>query len=404
MANRTTQGTKVTKDRTSQGTKVTKPKKEGTSANNYPSYSNWGGGGSGSGSGYSGKTPEELQKETQAQINNAGDNYNQRAKDLGKQGKAALKDIERGIKANDALFKEQQRQIETSIQWQPNQQKEQSTLAALRNRMGNAAYGSGIVDLIEGMSRVDDMNDVQLIETDKQNRNAAYNNWYQANESLLSDYNKQVNAINDEFSKLYSQYFSALSNINPLLASKKNIDKAAGNATYLANSKDSNLYKKMQEAKGVYTGAKGYLANNKNMFVSELSGDPNDPAVRKSKREASRAMRDYSLIKNNVQKFQKDYQRARNLYNKTLKAAKKRVSVGKGTDKYYLPNISLKPSSSLQAMLTPKKSAKAYSDYNRGYVRPGNAVRKAEKIPNTGGYNTENTGFLDSLRKYQRRV
>lgn len=184
-------------------------------------YGGYGGGGSG-------KSAEQVQEETQAQIDNTAANYANRGGDLSDLGQQNLESIQAQINQNQALYDQNRRQAMQQVEWQPNQQREQSTLAALRNRMGNAAYGSSLTDLMEGLGRVDDMNDVSLINTWKQNSNAAYDNWFQANEDLVADYIDQITAIQDEFSKLYSQYWSTMSNINPLLATEENLKKSAG--------------------------------------------------------------------------------------------------------------------------------------------------------------------------------
>lgn len=190
-------------------------------------YSWFGGGGYGyGGGGYGGKSAADAQKETQAQIDNTTANYLGRAGDLSDLGVQNLNNIFDQSEQNTNLFNSTRRQNMRQVEWQPQQQREQSTLGALRTRAGNGLYGSGLTDLMEGMGRVDDMNDVQLINTWKQNDNAAYNNWFQANEDLISDYIDQMTAIQDEFSKLYSQYWSTMSNINPLLVSKENMEKA----------------------------------------------------------------------------------------------------------------------------------------------------------------------------------
>jgi len=194
--------------------------------NNNLSYGYGYGYGYGGGGGGGGKSAEEAQEETQAQINNTAANYGKRGEDLSKQGVQNLDSLKTQISQNKALYDNTRRQNMMQVDWQPNQQKEQSTLKTLRDRMGNAAYGSGLVDIVEGLARVDDMNDVQLINAYKQTSNQAYDNWFQANEDLIADYVEQVTAIQDEFSKLYAQYWSTLSNINPLLASAENIEKS----------------------------------------------------------------------------------------------------------------------------------------------------------------------------------
>lgn len=175
----------------------------------------------------SGKTPGEVQEETQQQIENLAANTGQRAADLGDIAKDSLDTIKTNIQNSEDSYKYGMQQANMISAWQPNQQRETSTYRALRNRMGNAAYGSGLADLNEGMARVDDMNDVELINTYKENISGLWDNYRNALASLQTDYADQVNAIKDEFSKLSSQYWSSLSNISPKLATQENFDKAA---------------------------------------------------------------------------------------------------------------------------------------------------------------------------------
>ena len=111
-------------------------------------------------------------------------------------------------------------QLARNSEWQPNQQKEQSVLANMRRVMGNAAYGSGLPDLVEGMKRYDDMADVELIKNWKENQDNAYNNWYQANADLISDYNEQAMKTQSAFDEAYNNYLQNISNINAELGKK----------------------------------------------------------------------------------------------------------------------------------------------------------------------------------------
>lgn len=260
----------------------------------YIDYGDDDSGGSGGyswfGSGSGGKTPEQQQEETQAQIGNTTANYLGRADDLSDLGTQNLQSIFDQGEQNKALFNATRRQNNRQVQWQPNQQREQSTLAALRNRMGNSAYGSSLTDLMEGLGRVDDMNDVDLINTWKQNSDAAYENWFQANEDLIADYIDQVTAIQDEFSKLYSQYWSTMSNINPLLVTKENMEKARkgeevtvgeGTDAYtlpsLAGMEPSEALKKMlqipERASAVNPYTRGYVRPDRAVTAANAIGN-----------------------------------------------------------------------------------------------------------------------------------
>lgn len=186
-------------------------------------YIYYGGGGGGSGSA---KTPEELQEEMQAQIWNTQANYAKRRGDMDQMSKDSLNNILGQIDMNNKLLEQQNARNMRSVQWQPNEQAKQSTQMTLQNRMGNSLYGAGLTDLLQGMSRIDDKMDFSLIDAYRQTADNDYNNWLQADTQLVSDYNDQVTSLADEYSKLYSQYWSAMSNLNPLLATEENMAKA----------------------------------------------------------------------------------------------------------------------------------------------------------------------------------
>ena len=365
--------------------------------NNTPSsYPSGGGGGGGyggrsysKGGGGGGSGSKDQQKKTQAQINNTAGNYATRKKDLDKLGQQQLNNINQQIKANNALLKQQNKQIQQNIQWQPNQQREQSTLMNMRNRMGNTAYGSGVRDLMEGMGRVDDMNDVELIQTYKQNSDNAYNNWFQANESLVSDYNDQVTSIQDEYSKLFSQYWSTLSNINPQLATKTNLLKSSKQVSNVAKAQ-ANVDKAKQALAKANKDLKKVPKKNTALVTATLGGKTLSTLTNK----AAQAKVDAA-------------KKALANANKKLAAAKKpAVSVGKGTDKYTLPNITLDPSSSLSKMLKAKSSASAKNPATAAYIRPAKArTRLGGDSGANGNFNRAddaNSGFYDNLRGFPR--
>lgn len=172
------------------------------------------------GGGSSGPDPAQIQK----QIDNLIANANKRGGDLGDLVADNLDSIKQQIQQNEDLYKKVQRDNMLQLEWQPQQQRQQSTLMALRNRMGNAAWGSSLVDLAEGMGRVDDMADNQLINTYKQNENSAFNDWLQADTALKADYRDMVNQYRDEMSKLQSQTQSSLSNYDADAGSLSNLE------------------------------------------------------------------------------------------------------------------------------------------------------------------------------------
>lgn len=409
-----------------------------------PSY----GGGSGyrkSGGGGGGASSKDAQKQKQAQLNNTGGNYQQRAKDLAgntkgrakeiadtakgrlgemdKNAQAQLNNIQQSMDANTAAYNENRRNIMQNVQWQPNQQKEQSMLMSLRNRMGNAAYGSGIQDLAEGLQRVDDMNDTELINTWKQNENAAYSNWYQANEALVNDYNDQVTAINeqlsqfnadysdqmsklkydynDELSKLQSQYWSTMSNIDPELATKKNLQKAAKNAAGTSKA-SQNLTKAKQTSAAVNELLSG---NTPKKVAASVS--------KSAKNDAQKIIKD-AKAKNAGKKGNAVAKAASKAAQKAVEKAegKATVSVGEGDEKYTLPNVNLsKPinfdkystlpgqSAALQALMKTRESASATNPYTSSYIRPAGGSATGGTIDTS---RAANTGFSDNLAAFRR--
>lgn len=194
-----------------------------------------GGYGYGGGGGYSGPDPAQIQK----QIDNLIANANKRGGDLGDLVADNLDSIKKQIKQNEGLYKKTQRDNMLQLEWQPQQQRQQSTLMALRNRMGNAAWGSSLVDLAEGMGRVDDMADNQLINTYKQNENSAFNDWLQADTALKADYRDLVNQYRDEVSKLQSQTQSSLSNYDADAGSLSNIEAISRGETVTTDGDES---------------------------------------------------------------------------------------------------------------------------------------------------------------------
>lgn len=197
--------------------------------NGYPYGYGYGGGGS------SGPDPAQIQK----QIDNLIANANKRGGDLGDLVADNLDSIKQQIKQNEGLYKKAQRDNMLQLEWQPQQQRQQSTLMALRNRMGNAAWGSSLVDLAEGMGRVDDMADNQLINTYKQNENSAFNDWLQADTALKSDYRDLVNQYRDEVSKLQSQTQSSLSNYDADAGNISNIEAISRGETVTTDGDES---------------------------------------------------------------------------------------------------------------------------------------------------------------------
>jgi hypothetical protein len=185
----------------------------------------------------SSSSTSDPQKDKQLAMDTTGENFAREKAAIEKQTKKNLDDIQRQRKANDALLKQTNADIMTQVNWQPAQQKEQSAFMALRNRMGNAAYGSGIQDLVEGMRRVDDMNDAELIGTYKANMSDAYKNWFQAESDLIADYNDKASQAEYNMTDLRNRYSAALNNIKPGAGLAKNVNKASKQAAVKTKAK-----------------------------------------------------------------------------------------------------------------------------------------------------------------------
>ena len=318
-------------------------------SNDNPPDDGSGGYGYGYGGGYGGggKSAEEVQAETQAAINNTVGNYAGRGRDIADQGKASLNNINQQIEANNALLKQKQRDDMQSIQWQPRQQEEQATLRALRNRMGNAAYGSGLVDLAEGLDLIDDRSDVEAIEAYKEAQRNNYQDWMQAHNDLVSDYADQAIAIQDELSKLYSQYWSTVSNINPELAEAQNILKSAkGESSEIGEGTDHYV---------LPGGTTGLLADDELLRMYGVIGNS-------GKIEGSQKAKDAWLKVNPT-----------DLHDMLADVPQR---AGVNPDAVY-------------------------------YIRPESAVGKALGVGKTGNAQRStaaNKGFLDNLDAYKRRV
>lgn len=442
MADRRSQTTGSGADRRSQTTAGQKQAAPAPS----PSGGGGGGGGGGRGGGGGGGSSAEDKDKIQAQLNNTAGNYEKRAGDLGditlgrkndieniakdrmgdmdKVAQQQLGNINQQRQANNAALSTNRRNIMQGIDWQPNQQKEQSTLMALRNRMGNSAYGSGIQDLAEGMARVDDMNDYQLINTWKQNENNAYANWYQAEQSLIGDYNDQVASIQDEYSQfrsdyrdqmsklqsdykdqmsqLYSQYWSTMSNVNPELATKENLKAAEGGATPTIKTA------KVQKAQATLDAVK---AMSKNLTGKKTKNKLPTDGLDEYQKAAAKIINEQIKKKSNGSKTSAISKAAIKAAEAALKDAKKTeedytlpsINLSKLVD--LTSNLNIAPSSALAKLLVNQANANSQNQRTAAYVRPD----KGRGDVLLGGANGEinnsraaNTGFSDNLAAFRR--
>lgn len=403
----------------------------------------------------------DAQKKNQATVDNLADVYGRKKKDLEDKTKNQLAIIESKQKANDKLLSEQQRNIKTQNVWQPQQQKEQSTLMALRNRMGNAAYGSGIVDLMEGLGRVDDMADSEAIQTYKDNMNAAHDNWYQAAVDLTSDYNESLNEAQSAMTDLLNQYQAALNNVNPLAATTKNINAAASQGSRLASAQtakkeadkalnaalaafqNTQFAKNMKSKYGISDpeqAAKKAISTSKTKATVDAAKAYLD-AIKKSKTttsdlkayksgstpEIKSALKDIASAKTKLQTARKAAKSAttpaqKKAANDAVKnaeaileaarnnraaaeAANKKyapITVGSGTEQITIPSIDIKPSDEFNAYKMQKMPAVRDASVTPRYFRPDNADTHIGGA--RGAFNTAteaNSAYRDNLYAFR---
>lgn len=396
---------------------------------------------------------KKQQEQTQAQINNTAAINKYRKGDLDKITKNRTGDINAIAKArqdemdqaaqmqlnsilqqrqdNDAALAARQAQIMRGVDWQSQQQKEQSMLANLRNRMGNSAYGSSIQDLAQNMARIDDMADVQLLEAWKQNEDLAYNDWFKTDEQLAADYNNQVASILDEFSqfksdysdqyskqqreyeneisKLYTNYWTTESNLNAQLASKSNMEKSA---------KGKTNTQKISEAKEVSKAMKK-IAKDPGSIQQFLTG-ADDWLINKYGKAGELIIDVYKKLDKGkgikTDAFKKAINEAADSYVSKV-TNKYTASTGTGTDKYTLPNVDLTtlakmpqsillgPSSALSKMLATQTAGDSYNPRTRNFVRGAGAQ---EAYGGSSGSvdmsKAANTGFTDNLSPFNKTV
>lgn len=400
LAAKKTTANKGTRD-TYKKTTTTSPSGGGTS------YS--GGGGSGGGSGTDPKT-------TQATINVTQDMAKQKKGQLDDKAKDKFNAIKKTEKANNKALAEQNRRINLDIEWQPQQQKEQSTMMALRSRMGNSAYGSATQDLVEGMQRVDDMADVELINTYKQNMNNAYDDWYQAHTSIINDYNELATNMQDKYDDLQNQTWASLASIDPKLASKKNMAKSKKQAQTTSKKKaalkiaKSNASKQLKQLKTLKKQYKAALKSEKETKKKKSLKGKKGETFTTTAAQSSKSLKK-KISKLSGKKVVKAYTKAKKAY---AKAKAKKVTSGKGDEKFSLKQMNLDPSKKVNSLMhqrkMPSKAANPLLSGKRDYIRPERAEGKVWKKmgyddsdTTFGTYDTEST-MSDYLQPFRRRA
>jgi len=164
----------------------------------------WGSGGYGGGSGGADAAAGNL---------NAIANFNQDiAKEKAKQGYDILGD---SMKAANGLKKENLTQVDrtANANWYKQLQNLQHVYASIRHRMGNMAYGSGIMDTLEPFKTADDQMDVDVLNAMRNNAFDAYANWYSTIASDVQAYNELASNTQASLAQNQSDLAAQLSNI-----------------------------------------------------------------------------------------------------------------------------------------------------------------------------------------------
>lgn len=321
-----------------------------------------------------------------------------------KDKEARFKDAQ---KQNKALLTQQQKRIKTQSNWQPSQQREQSTLMALRGRMGNAAYGSGLADLNEGMQRVDDMNDVELINTYKNNMNDAYDNWYQAETDLVNKFNEDLDEANSKIKQRQQQYYADIDNISPGAGRQKYMDAAAkgGKAAVNVGKQDiADLSKEISSLRGKLATSrednKTYKSRIKAIEkqIKSANGDAKKALKKKKTKLESKHTTGHDDRQEWVDRI-KDIEDEIETRNEMLAKTKKngRVYAGIGDKAIWLPKTSLNPSASFSALKTIK-SPSAVNPNVPTYYRPqdtGYGLSNTTGLMDTS--TAANQSYMDSL-------
>jgi len=351
-------------------------------------------------------------RQTEQLNKNSGDNFNSYEKNFqdykdatDKAYRKQLGQLQSSREANAKALKATQQSIERGMNLQQREMKQQSTLSALRNRLGNGALGSGLLDLAEGMARVNDAADVEELEARRQNLRNAYADYYSADSAAVDNYNTAVAQIqaaiaNDDYeyaqdvANYIANYNSIYGNLDA--AYWQNINSASpelAKAGLENESAASKAKEEMQTAKKNYRSAKKALAAETK--AASKTGSAVAKATKKAYNEAEKA-----------------YKESKSAYKKAKNAT---VTVGEDTDQYTLnayqmpDRLNLKSSvapgasKALQKMYTPMEYVSATDPLSSAYVR-GNAEAR-NYAPSSGTPNTRtaaNQGYLDNLALLRR--
>lgn len=185
----------------------------GGSGSGYGSGS--GGGGGGGGGSSSGPTPE--QQKAAANLGGIVGWNQQTLLNAAKQADTIF-DISDQQNENMRNIETIQNRRNAGNDWYTQQQKLQSVTQQLRDAGGNAYNGSALYDLWDMIARKDDMDDVETLNTLRENLNTVDNDYFNAIMATLNARNEQYMQTESNLRELMGDYAAQLNNIHPDLA------------------------------------------------------------------------------------------------------------------------------------------------------------------------------------------
>lgn len=99
--------------------------------------------------------------------------------------------------------------------WYAQQQKLQSSVAALSDNMGNSANGSSIYDFWDMIARKDDMDDASTLDTMRKNQNTIDNAYYEAIMQNNNSRNDQAMQTEKNLREIAGDYAAQMNSISP---------------------------------------------------------------------------------------------------------------------------------------------------------------------------------------------
>lgn len=137
----------------------------------------------------------------------------------GKAGQAdRVYDINDQGSKNLMQFQSENAENKAGAEWFSNLLKEQSVYDSSRDKMGNARYGSGALDLNTDVQRVHDATASGVLETLEDNLNSIDTDYYQALQSSINGRNEMAMDTEAKLREGAADFASQLVNIHPDLA------------------------------------------------------------------------------------------------------------------------------------------------------------------------------------------